>query len=265
MANVTSYGAGGYLPFVADNLANLQPSGGPPTAATYGPVEATKGNRRPSEGTLGGDISQLYDVANDPRFPVSGGFLPGTWATKGETALQAIDAEIPHSPGTTTDAKFGYRATPEMQQPYPVNPFPTKPATPTKNISDLFGSAFTGGWGSNGLLDFSGPANGFTGVPGEGDPWAGSRGNSRSAGQPGLVTGSGVYGPSSVPTPATHGIADLFGFLTGGASPAAPAQPGYNGQTSVTSNELAGANQGFGGQNAVMPDSMNNSRWLTGY
>jgi hypothetical protein len=47
--------------------------------------------------------------------------------------------------------------------------------------------------------------------------------------------------------------------------PPVVSQPGYNGQTSVYSNELAGANQGFGGVNALMPDSMNNSRWLTGY
>jgi hypothetical protein len=49
------------------------------------------------------------------------------------------------------------------------------------------------------------------------------------------------------------------------SSPPPVSQPGFNGTNTVTSNELAGANQGFGGVNAVMPDSMNTKRWLTGY
>jgi len=42
-------------------------------------------------------------------------------------------------------------------------------------------------------------------------------------------------------------------------------QPGYNGTTQVTSDQLAGGNGSVFTTNTVLPDSMNNKRWLTGY
>lgn len=68
------------------------------------------------------------------------------------------------------------------------------------SIPDLFGptgwvDSFFGGHYPN-SLDFSGPPNNFNGVPAEGDPWAGSRGPGQApVAHPGLVTGSGAYGP----------------------------------------------------------------------
>ncbi len=88
------------------------------------------------------------------------------------------------------------------------------------------------------------------------DPWASLRYGIPATPRPGLVT-SGV-------APHPGGVLGFIGSLFGG-DPSVPRVPGYNGKTSVTSNELAGANQGFGGNNALMPDSMNNSRWLTSY
>jgi hypothetical protein len=87
----------------------------------------------------------------------------------------------------------------------------------------------------------------------------------------------------SPPPQQQHNLLGLLGMLFGGASqparstpiqqapvapppvPAPASQPGFNGSNNVYSGELAGANQGFGGVNALMPDSMNTSRWLTGY
>lgn len=74
---------------------------------------------------------------------------------------------------------------------------PAEQAIASALINTAKGSAFGGGWGSPGLtgLDFSGPSNNFVGVPAEGDAWSGLRFGEDVAPRPGLVTGSGTYGP----------------------------------------------------------------------
>lgn len=95
----------------------------------------------------------------------------------------------------------------------------------------------------------------LSGNPGQTD-W--SVANQGMGGLGGLVSQS-TLAPTAAPAPnAGFNLLSLFG---GGYTPTV----GYNGTTSVTSGELAGANKGFGGENAVMPDSMNSKRWLTEY
>lgn len=203
-------------------------------------------------------ISQLYDVGYDPRYPVSGGFLPNTWANpapKSETATQAIEAAVPHANGSVDNNKMAYRAGEGGGSYLPAfGPYMTghavqqAPQAP-RNIADLFGGLGVAGkalfgFGDPGQTDWSIANQGGDGINGDvRAPYKGS---------------PNVYHPAAAPAPApAPSIPSLF------APPSN--QPGYNGNTSVYSGELAGANQGFGGVNALMPDSMNNSRWLTGY
>lgn len=155
-------------------------------------------------------ISQLYDVANDPSLPVSGGFKSGTWANP-QTATQAIDAAVPHASGTVNDNKLAYRLSGDATL-YPKNPFQTSaPAQQSRNISDLFAGLGLAG-GALGGLNFGGAPNtigapDLTGV----DPWSGARIGSAPARRPGLTTAAPAPAPS---------VSSLFG----GVSPNDPLQ-----------------------------------------
>lgn len=116
-----------------------------------------------------------------------------------------------------------------------------------------------------------------TPVLAESDPWKGIRTDATTVTpKPGLVTGgSKVRVPAVGGKMGGGGIGGLLNMMFGGGGggmggfgqrpPAPPKQPGYNGRTNVTSNELSGVSGSIFSENAVLPSSMNNERWLTGY
>lgn len=83
-----------YSGMIAPQGGLYQP--GPPVMLP--PVGMSGGSNATALGNalLSGDSGQLYDVANDPSMPVSGGFQSGTWANPLKPQLK--DAGIPNTP-----------------------------------------------------------------------------------------------------------------------------------------------------------------------
>ncbi len=165
--------------------------------------------------------SSVYDVGYDPNYPVSGGFLPNTWATGGAAPQTRVAASgstsVPHANGTVAFDKgqdqlpagnllaFGMPAGPKMN----AGAAAIEKAAP-RNVADMYGSAFTGGWGSNGFLSFE-PAQVGAGAPTGWTEWE-RGGTGRTPARPGMVTGPR---PASVPPPPPQpGVADMFHAVT---------------------------------------------------
>ena len=128
------------------------------------------------------------------------------------------------------------------------------------SVAGMYGSAFRGGWGAQGFMA-PGAMEEANGLPIDSSVPL----SSPLAGSPVAPAAPAVS--SLAPTSL---IAQLF--APSPARPARPATPapvapavGYNGRSTVTSNELAGGNGSIFGENAVLPSSMNTERWITGY
>lgn len=194
-----------------------------------GPNEAAK--------TYRGDISMmgqggtLYDAQNDPRYPVSPGFVDGTWANSGG---------VPGASGTTVAMKDPSQM---PQGDYLAFAGDQQQAPGLSAIQKVASAVALPRVDPRGYLNWR-PAVSAGPAP-AGDPWGRLRIGAFNP-QRGMVMGA---------RPA----------IMGGQRVVAAPKVGFNGRTSVTSSELAGVNRGLGGQNALMPDSMNTSRWLTGY
>jgi len=212
--------------------------------------------------------SSPYDVQNDPNYPVSAGYKAGTWANPpkqvGTLRVASSDTAVPGPRGSVVLNKdqdrlasggglafAGEQPTTPAQRAIVaalVAP-PPKPRVVAAPLAvakreGIIGTPWTGGWGAAGLgqTDWSVANQGMGGIGG-------------------LVS---QRAPAVVAAPSDGGF-NLFSLFGNGGGYAP--QVGYNGSTTVTSNDLAGVNggnQSIFGVNAVLPDSMNTKRWITG-
>lgn len=86
----------------------------PPTAqgGKLYPTQLPQSQGSPQRGMTTGSVvgsGTLYDAQNDPRFPVSPGFQPGTWATGGAPKPQ-VASGVQYYPGSLTsqNGSVGY-------------------------------------------------------------------------------------------------------------------------------------------------------------
>lgn len=222
------------------------PAGYGPMPPGGAPVQTTKRAR--------GDYPPSFNSLNEP-WP---GAIDQTVYRNGAVVDRYTTTDYP--PSQFTQAYVDNMGAPGANQ----STGPAIADTPATNaIAEILvrggspGSAFGGGWGANGfgrnqplVWQPAGPS----GTPPAGDPWAGIRLSGQTlTGTPpkaGLVTGPRGGTP----------IQNLHERLS-----RPPPQKGFNGKTTVTSNELRPTHSSIFSENAVLPPSMNTERWLTGY
>lgn len=138
------------------------------------------------------------------------------------------------------------------------NPFRPQTSAQQAITAALGGGSGFGGTGLNGHSSLAGMFSGDPGTtdwsvanPGDGGLY-GVPAQGRYAGNNSGTPPMRRAAPAPVAPPPTpvQSLASMF-------TPAA--------QPPLMSGDLYGANRGFGGENAQMPDSMNNSRWRDGY
>lgn len=205
----------------------------------------------PAQGSDSYDTSApVYEVGYRS---VDGSAGVGASGNGGGHASIAPEIRVAQVPGPNAPAKTQDRLSPGIAANAFAYGNPSVSAPGINAISAALraptGSAWSkGGWGSG--FDF------LSGDPGQVDWSKADQGNTGLYGMPGTSIPQPKWQPRAVMVAAPQPK-----VIVAAAKP----KVGFNGKTSVTGGELAGANKNFGGANALMPDSMNNSRWLTGY
>lgn len=135
----------------------------------------------------------------------------------------------------------------------PVAPAVAAIESAAPSLASMFGSSFNGGWGSEGYVLPSMNQTEPNGMPIDSD-----RPLNMNSG--GAVSATGRLSVAPTPPPPKTPLQTLADMFTPAKQP-----KGFNGSRTMTSNDVAGGSGSIFGENAVLPPSMNNERWNTGY
>ena len=133
-------------------------------------------------------------------------------------------------------------------------------AAAAPSLASMFGSSFNGGWGSDGFVLPSMNQYEANGLPVDSDRPLNMRSGAPSVPAP-------MAAPVAPPKTLLQSLADMFtpAKTSAPARPRTVAQPGFNGSKVLRSGDLSDGRGSIFGENAVLPPSMNNERWNTGY